>query len=837
MKAVIMAGGEGSRLRPLTIARPKPMVPLVNKPVLAHIIDLLKRYGIDEVVITLQYLSDIIQDYFGDGSEFDIKINYSVEDVPLGTAGSVKRASKYLCDDEPFLVISGDALTDINLQEVIDFHMEKQAPATVTLARVVNPLEYGVVIIDDEGKIVRFIEKPGWADVVSDFVNTGIYVLEPEVLNNIDEGQVFDFSHDLFPLMIEEGNPPYGYLAQGYWTDIGNPQEYARASDDILEGGVKIDSLGEHIGGDIYCVGEYEIAPDASLYGPIFLGQGVKIKGGVVIHGPTVIRDNVVIDSRSNIERAIIWRNSYVGERSEIRGAIIGRQCSIKAQVMIFEGAVIADNTLIHENAVIQPNVKIWPEKEIEAGATVSSSIIWGSQGRRTLFGRYGVTGLVNVDLTPEFAAKLGAAFGATLPRGSSVTLNREAHNTPRVIKRAVLSGLPSSGVNAVDLRTQPIPVARYYTAYSGARGGVHVRLSPYDNRVVDVKFFDERGLDLGRRAQRNVENVFFREDFRRVYLDEIGRIEYAPNVQDTYGERFLNALDGERWPLPPAANQIVVDYANAVTTLVLPDLLSTLGVDLVAVNADLDERKLFRTRDEFDEGMTRLGSITNALGSNFGARLDVGGERIYIAADDGTIISDMDAFLAVTKLVLMVWPESVIGVPVTAPRAFEEIAAAHDGSVRRLKIGQQDHMEAALEGDLALIGDCRGGFVFPKFAPFLDGMFAIVKILELSAIADTRLSDIVQDVPSYHIARSRIPCRWESKGRVMRLLSQRYDSQSSDTPEGIHIDLGDEWVLILPDREEPAFHVLAEGVTDQGAHDLVDKYSSLLSGLLLEAG
>lgn len=837
MKAVIMAGGEGSRLRPLTIARPKPMVPLVNKPVLAHIIDLLKRHGIGDVIITLQYLADVVQDYFGDGSEWGIDIKYSVENVPLGTAGSVKQASKYLCDDEPFLVISGDALTDINIREVIEYHERKQAPATITLARVVNPLEYGVVITDDEGKIVRFIEKPGWADVVSDFVNTGVYVLEPKVLNNFEEGQVFDFSHDLFPLMIEEGNPPYGFLAEGYWTDIGNPQEYAKASDDILNRNVHVESLGDHIGGDIYCAGDHEIAPDASLYGPIFLGQGVKIKGGVIIHGPTVIRDNVVIDSRSNIERAIIWRNSYVGERSEIRGAIIGRQCSVKAQVMVFEGAVIADNTLVHENAVIQPNVKIWPEKEVEAGATVSSSIIWGSQGRRTLFGRYGVTGLVNVDLTPEFAAKLGAAFGATLARGSSVTLNREAHNTPRVIKRAVLSGLPSSGVNAIDLRTQPIPVARYYTAYSGAQGGVHVRLSPYDNRVVDVKFFDDRGLDLGRRAQRNVENVFFREDFRRVYLDEIGRIEYAPGVQETYNENFLDALDNSQWPLPPAANQIVVDYANAVTTLVLPDLLSSLSVDLVAVNADLDERKLFRTRDEFDEGMTRLGSITKALGSNFGARLDVGGERIYIAADDGAVVSDMDALLAVTTLVFMVWPNSTVGVPVTAPRAFEHVATEHGGHIRRLKVGQQDQMKAALDGDLALIGDARGGFIFPDFTPFLDGMFAIVKILELSAIAGKRLSDIVQDVPSYYTARSRIPCRWESKGRVMRMLSQRYDSQSSESPEGIYIDLGDEWVLILPDREEPAFHVLTEGVSDEGAHDLVDKYSSLLSGLLLEAG
>ncbi|HYN89925.1 MAG TPA: sugar phosphate nucleotidyltransferase [Ardenticatenaceae bacterium] len=832
MKAVVMAGGEGSRLRPLTIGRPKPLVQLVNKPVLAHMLDLLKTHGIREVVITVQYLANLIQAYFGDGSSFGISIHYSIEEVPLGTAGSVRQAARHL-DDETFLVLSGDAITDIDLSQVIEAHRKSQAVATITLSRVQNPLEYGLTLVDEQGRITQFLEKPGWSDVVSDTVNTGIYVLEPEVLDAVEEGEVCDFSHDLFPLLLEEEAPLYGFVADGYWTDIGTVDEYFRATADMLSGRVRLKPLGERIGGDIICAGDRDISPDARLYGPIFLGNGATIKAGAVVRGPTVLGDNVVVDTRSKVERAIIGGNSYVGDRAEIRGALIGRTCSIKSRAMIFEGVVVGDNTLIQENAVIQANVKIWPSKEVEAGATVTTSIIWGSQGKRTLFGRYGVTGLVNVDLTSEFAARLGGAYASTLPKRANVAVNREAHNTPRVLKRAVLSGLPGAGVHALDTGTQPIPVARYYTRDSEVAGGIHVRLSPYNNRVVDIKFFDGSGLDLDRRAQRNVETVFFREDFRRAYLEEIGRIEYPVDVVSRYQHCFLGALDRGRVSGAAPYNQIVVDYANAVPTLVLPDLLRELGTDEVSVNSRLDETKLFQTRDGFKEAMSRLSSMTQALGSNFGARLDAGGERVFLTSADGRVIPDMDALAAVAELVLQVYPGAAIGVPVTAPRLFESLAMKYGGEVRRLRVSSQAHMEAALDGSITMIGDGRGGFIFPIVTPFPDGMFAIAKLMQLTAQAGRLFSEAVCSVPTYHVERGQIACSQENKGRVMRLLGQRYWDAALHSVDGVSIELDKEWVLILPDPDEPLIHVYAEGLTAEAALTLVDDYASVVRDLL----
>lgn len=828
MKAVVMAGGEGSRLRPLTINRPKPMVPIVNKPCMAHILDLLKKHDIQDVVVTVQYLAEVIQDYFGDGSAMGMHIEYSVEEIPLGTAGSVKNARHLL--DETFIVISGDAVTDFNLGQIIEYHRQKRALATLILYRVPNPLEYGVIIVDDQGRIQQFLEKPSWGEVISDTVNTGIYVLEPEVLDYFESGVAFDFSKDLFPILLKKGDPLYGFVAGGYWCDVGNFQEYLRATADVLERRVQLEPIGDHIGGGVWCDKDVEIAPDAQLYGPVYLGQGVKIKGGVVVHGPAVIRDFTVVDNRAHVERSIIWRNSYIGEGAELRGAIIGRQCNLKSRAIIFEGAVVGDMSTVGENAIIHPNVRIWPEKEVEAGAIVKSSIIWGAQGRRVLFGRYGVTGLVNVDLTPEFAAKLGAAFGASLPKGATVTINRDPSRSARMIKRAIISGLPSAGIEVQDLRTVPIPVARFITRDIAAAGGVHVRVSPHDQRVVDIKFMDSRGLNISKSMERNIERIFFREDFRRVYLDEIGAIDYAPNVIGRYRDEFMKAINVEA--IREAGFYIVVDYAHAPSSLVLPSILSDLNCRVVALNASIDETKMSILREEFDQSLQQLATICMALGTHLGVRLDVGGEKIFLVDDRGQIVPNVTACAAIATLALRAYGGGTVAVPVNLPRMFETIAAQHSGKVIRTKVDLHDLMEAATHKGVIMAGDGTGNYIFPEFQPAVDGLMAVAKLLEFLAVQKTRLSDVVVSLPAHFMAERSVSCPWESKGTVMRLLNEQYRPRRTEQIDGVKIDLGAEWVLLLPDPDQPLFRVYAESSSASQAQQLADKYALVVESL-----
>jgi mannose-1-phosphate guanylyltransferase/phosphomannomutase len=626
MKAVVMAGGAGSRLRPLTIHRPKPMIPIVNKPVMAHTLDLLKKHGITEVIVTVQYLADFIQDYFGDGSSLGIRIRYSVEETPLGTAGSVKNAADFL--DDTFLVISGDALTNIDLTRLGDYHKKANTLATLALYTVSNPIEYGVITTNSEGHITRFQEKPSRGSVMSDHVNTGIYVLEPEILDFIPHNTPFDFAQDLFKMLHEQGHKLHGYIASDYWCDVGNISEYIRATSNALDNMISGMDLGNYIGDGIWAGQDVDISPSAYIKGPVYLGNAVQIKSGAVILGPTVIRDYTVVDNEAQIDRSILWRNCYIGERVQISGAVVLRQCSLKSFATVFESAVIGDGTIVGEGAVVHASVKIWPGKEVEPGAIVNSSIIWGSQGRRVLFGRYGVTGVVNIDLTPEFSSKLGAAFGATLTKGALVTINRDMHRSPRMIKRAIISGLPSAGINVWDLGSQPIPVARYYTKISGAEGGVHVRLSPFDQRVVDIRFMDRDGLNLSKNKERSVERIFFREDFRRVYLDDIGKIEYAEHVPERYIDDFLRHLNTTA--IQEAGFNLVVNFADAPISSVLPRILEQLNCHVVALNANFDSSNLtsmnVQSRGQLQKTLKQMQLITTALNGQLGVHIEPGG-------------------------------------------------------------------------------------------------------------------------------------------------------------------------------------------------------------------
>jgi mannose-1-phosphate guanylyltransferase/phosphomannomutase len=827
MKAVVMAGGEGSRLRPLTLGRPKPMVPLVNRPMLEHILLLLKRHGITEVIITVQYMATYIQNQIGDGSHLGMNVTYSVEDHPLGTAGSVRQAAESL--DGTFLVISGDALTDFDLNAVLKYHKKQKAMATLTLYRVASPLEYGVVITNDDGRIREFQEKPSWSEVVTDTINTGIYILEPSIFDYYERDQVFDFSKDLFPLLLKDNKPLYGYVAEGYWTDVGSIEEYVRASRDVLAGKVAVDWTATEENGIWKEVG-VDVAPDAQLHPPIYLGHDVKIKSGAVIHGPSSIVDNTVVERRAHIDRSIIWRNTYIGSHSEIRGSLIGSECNIQPNAVIFENAVIADQTVIGRGAIIQPNVKIWPHKEVDAGAVVSTSIIWGSVGRRVLFGRFGVTGLVNVDFTPEMCARLGAAYASTLPTGSDVTVNRDLSHSSRMLKRALASGLPSAGINVVDLSQVPIPVARYYTCNSGAAGGVHVRISSNDRAIVHISFFNKSGMDLDKGTQRKVETAYFREDVRRTDVDDVGTTSYAGDVVERYTDAFMGAVD--RAVLQRAGYRLCVDYSLGSSSDILPPILRSLGCHLIDLNANGGLTRAPRSVGEYETAFGQLASIVGALHFDLGAMLDVGGERLNVVDGAGHQVPQMQMLAAMACLVFQQSPAASVAVPVDAPVVFESLAGKYGGTVVRTKIDAESIMSAATQKGVTLAGDGRGRYIFPALHPTFDGMLGLAKLMELLANARTSLHDVVAGLPTWHVREQDVACPWDKKGQVMRLLGEQYRERRAKATDGIKIQLGSDWVLVLPDPDEPKFHLVSEAQSDDEAEALASKYAGIVSGL-----
>ncbi len=494
MKAVIMAGGFGTRIQPLTSSMPKPMIPLVNRPIMLHIVELLKKHNITELVMLLYHQPEVIKKFFRDGSDFGVRITYVTPLEDMGTAGAVKSAEKYL--SERFLIISGDLLTNFDLQKVLDFHEENQALATITLTPVKDPLQFGVVITDKEQKIIQFLEKPGWGEVISDTINTGIYVLEPEVLALIPEGENYDFSQDLFPKLLQMEAELYGFPVKGYWRDIGNTDSYREAHHEIFKGkiNVKIDEPKQDVVGKDLRIGvDVKLAESALLEGTVIIGDNSQILGSSAIKD-SVIGRNCTIEAGVKLVNCVIWDNVYIKKGARLTGCVICNNVRVGQGVVMEEGAIVADDTSIGEDALIRQDVKIWPRKVIEGGSIVSGNLIWGEKWKKSLFEGAMIKGLTNIELTPEFMAKLGCAYGSTLPKGSHVITGRDQLRSSRMLKRSFMSGILSAGVNVRDLQMTPLPVLRYKLKTFGEVGGGS--LPPGDRR----SFFHRGGLSGCRR-------------------------------------------------------------------------------------------------------------------------------------------------------------------------------------------------------------------------------------------------------------------------------------------------------------------------------------------------
>lgn len=374
LKAVIMAGGEGARLRPLTCDRPKPMVPLLGRPMLEYILKLLQKHELQELAVTLHYLPGLIKEHFGSGEDWGVSLNYFLENEPLGTAGSVKNAASLL--DETFLVISGDCLTDIDLTEALHFHRRKKASVSIVLTPREDPFEYGIVMTDAAGKITRFLEKPSRGEVFSDTVNTGIYILEPEVLSYIPEGKKFDFSRDLFPLLLAENKPFFGCVLPGYWCDIGSLVQYTQAQHDMLAGRVAVEFPAAEKEKGIWISPGVELDEDSRLLPPVFIGPGSRICAGATVGEYAVIGAQNCIGAGAEVNRGITWDGVNLASRAALKGGILGQKALLESGATVYEEAVLGDRSVLGEASVINPGVLVWPNKRVERNVVLRSNLV-----------------------------------------------------------------------------------------------------------------------------------------------------------------------------------------------------------------------------------------------------------------------------------------------------------------------------------------------------------------------------------------------------------------------------------------------------------------------------
>lgn len=824
MKAVIMAGGFGTRIQPLTINLPKPMIPLINRPIMLHIIDLLKKHGITELILLLYHQPMVIKNFFGDGSEFGVHITYVTPLEDFGTAGAVKAAAKFL--DERFLIISGDLLTDFNLSQVLKFHEEKGAKATITLTSVKDPLQFGVVITDKEGRITKFLEKPGWGEVFSDTINTGIYVLEPEVLEMIPAGENRDWSKDVFPQMLAESAPLFGCQLSGNWADIGNTDAYLEASRAITHRQVRarIDERPAEGRPDIYLGEDVLVATkDRSLLeGMVVLGDNTQVLGRARLKN-TVVGRNCVIEDGCELDDAILWDNVYLKKGCRISGAALCHNVRVGQGVVIEEGVIVGDETTIGDEAYLKKDIKVWPLKVIEGGAIVTTNLIWGEKWRKSLFEGAVVRGLTNVELTPEFSAKLGAAYGSTLPKDSFILAGRDAIRASRMLKRSFLGGLLSAGINVRDIKMVSLPVLRYKLTTFGEVGGVHFRQSPEDPAATDIIFFDAEGIEVSSAGAKGIERIYYKENFRRVHFSEPGGISELPRIYDYYREGYLRALDGAA--LRAAAPKVVVDLNHSPAGELLPGLLNDLGCEVIELNSHLQESRSGTSPEQAERALEQLSRIVVTLGATAGFWLGPSGERLQLIDETGEVLSDIEALATLATLVCQAERSGSLVLPVPAPLAVEEMAVAAGLTVKRTKTDGRSLVEGAKGRNVQLAATLDGRFAFPSFQPNFDALFAVGKTIELLVRTGKRLGEVRRSTPTRAYRHLQLPCSWELKGGIMRKMSEDSVELEASFIDGVKVQLPGGWALVLPDQHRPVVHVVAESTNVARADELLETY------------
>ena len=815
-----MAGGFGTRLRPLTYNIPKPMAPVLNRPMMEHIILLLKKFGIEDIITLLYFQPHAITDYFRDGKKWGVHIAYVSAESDYGTAGSVKNAVELLKDR--FIIISGDVLTDLNLEKLIHFHQEKGAEATIALSRQNNPLQFGVVITDDNGKITRFLEKPTWGQVFSDTINTGIYILEPKSLDRIPLHEEFDFSKDLFPVMLRGGAPLYGYIAEGYWKDVGNLNEYLQSNFDALSGKVNLPLTEYEQKNGIWKHKTAEIDPEAELQAPVLIGPYSKIHTKTTI-GKSIIGANCTVHPQAKVLESVLWDGVSVGENSTLNLDVIGYRTKIGSHVFISENCFIGDNIKIGNGATIKANIKIWPAKEIESGATLTSSLILGDRWLRELFNESKVTGLVNSEITPEFASKLGAALGAMVGMEKTVLVARDSSTACRMVNRGIITGLMSTGIQVYDLRNIPIPIVRHQLRTHPASAGVVSRLSPRHPETVEIIFLDSDGTDLAVKKQKSIERLFFGEDFFRAPSNKIGPIDFPIQVTDQYRFNFINQVNAEA--IKSRNFKTVLDFSYGGASQILPPILGRLGINVVALNAYLEGHRLDHDPIESLRSVQEVQKIVPIVNADVGFILNASAEKILVIDGDGKYFDHQQLMIAISQLALETYRYKKLAVTVDANIYIEEICKRHECELIYTSSDHQGMMNAVINHKVPFAAGTRGGFIFSNFQTTSDGMYNIAKILEMLALSGKTLQEIFAQLPPIHIKKIAVPCPWDKKGQVMRNIIKKTEGQKRLLIDGVRLVLDQGTVLFVPDKEKAYFHVQTDAPTAELSEKLLKDY------------
>jgi len=824
MKAVVMAGGFGTRIQPLTNSRPKPMLPVVNRPMMENTMMRLRDLGIKEFIVLLYFKPEVIKDYFGDGSKFGINITYVVPDDDYGTAGAVKLAQEHIGDDN-FIIISGDLVTDFDFQKIFDYHRQKESKLTITLTSVENPLEFGVVIANEEGKIEKFLEKPSWGEVFSDTINTGIYIIEPEILKYIPKGENFDFAKDLFPQLMKEGVELIAGNAKGYWRDVGNPDSYREVHEDIMSGRVDFDMPGKKVkypDGVIYSDEPYSLDESIEIIGKVVLGKNVHIGKRTKLKD-VVIGDDVTIEKDCKISNSVIWENVIIEKGTKLDNGVICDNNVIGKNTKMTAGIIVAEGCRIGELVTVEKDLTIWPYKKIEDASIVSGNVILGSRYKNSIFENGMVAGKSNVELSCEMSAKLAEAFGTQLPVGGTVLIARDHHKSSRMLKRAFIGGMLSAGINVIDLKSVPSAVLRFNLARNPDYiAGMYFRQVREDATSTAITFYNDEALRIKNDLAKKIEKIYFKETFRRVEFGEIGSVSESQRIQECADYKKGMEESFKKRLFACVGCRIAVDIMHGASCEVFPYVLNDLSIDNMIFNNYHDAHRLANFKLLTKDSVRDMEKIVKSLELDAGFLLYPYGQRLDMVCNKGKLLSMQNTLQAVLKLMNMEGTKENkkrVFLPTWAPDiiCYENLEIEW-GKYENFSYNELKHYD--------LIATIDGNFAFTEFAVYRDSMYAAIKILEMLAKHDVKLSDLVDEIDNFYYHQTQIACPQALKGKMMRKFLEDARGKRSSSADGVKIWLNEtDWILMIPDQYGDHLNLYIQAVDEEGGQAIYQEY------------
>lgn len=791
MQAVIMAGGEGKRLRPLTCTMPKPMVPLLNKPVIDYCVELLTAHGIADIVATLHYLPNMISQHLGDGRAFGANIRYSIEDKPLGTAGSVRAAVGDATG--PVLVLSGDAMTDIDLSTLAEGHAKSGAAATIVLKRVQVPTEYGVAILDETNRITRFLEKPQLSEVFSDLANTGIYLLSPEAISMIPKDMKYDFSMDLFPKMLKAGMRIEGYVTESYWCDIGDLEQYLGAQRDMLLGKCAFETLAVEREG-IFIEHGAKISSEAAVMAPCYIGRDAEVADGALLADGAVLCSGSRVGAGSSIKRSVLMPGARVRENVEIRGAILCEGAHVDSGTQVFAHTALGAGSNVGKNCAITAGACLWPNKRLEDDARCNEDVVWDDGLQKSGLDMC-VKGFADHDLGPERVARVGAALAlARKAAGKELAVATDGSQLAVMLKYALVSGMLSQGADVCDLGCCAYSAFEHAVFSFGMEGGAYVRHSGLNPHETELVLCDDMGCQLTGGAFRAFRQELLMGPHRPVTAQRLGILQPLGGAARAYEAHLAKSISGDH--RVPETNNIKLilgrggDIYDAVARVMLP-----IGYDVQY----MDEKNPERLHGAMVHAGAELGFIVTG---NEGEMTCIWRDR-YLHESERITIFILNA-LSEGRL------RGEIVLPVRISEEYVVFLESRGCRVRRCPDHRAKWRREALEA---------GCYLPELFEPEA----AILRMAELCR--QEKLGHYLDEIPQAYESEVSVSCSWKEMGRVLRSLVETEPNNRVELIDGVKVKSDDGWILVRPNRDFTACRIIAGSYNAEYAKELTDLY------------